>query len=145
MVNKSLEFLKNHVGKDSQESPSPVMRWLNPVLIYAEEGKLILQYEIRNEMTNPMKILHGGITAAIIDDAIGATIFSLGEKNYFVTVNLNVDYFNPVNQGEIIIAETSIIKRGKQIIHAQCEIFNRDRSKLLSRGITNLIKTEIER
>lgn len=144
-MNKSMEFLKQQVGKDSQASPSPLMRWLNPTLLSAEEGKLKLQYVVRNEMTNPIGILHGGTTAAIIDDAIGATIFSLGEAFYYVTVNLVVDYFNKVRQDEVIIAETQLVKRGQQIINVQCEVWNEDKSKLIARGYSNLTRTDIEK
>ena len=113
-------------------------------MVSVEEGKLVFQYTVRNEMTNPFKTLHGGITAAMIDDAIGATLISLGESNFYVTINLAIDYFAAAKENDVILAETSIIKKGKTIVNAQCEIWNEDRSKLLAKGYTNLIKTEIK-
>jgi len=138
------QFLKQFIGKEVQNSPSPFMNWLQPVMVSVEEGKLVFQYTVRNEMTNPFKTLHGGITAAMIDDAIGATLISLGESNFYVTINLAIDYFAAAKENDVILAETSIIKKGKTIVNAQCEIWNEDRSKLLAKGYTNLIKTEIK-
>ncbi len=141
-MNKSLEFFKSRLGKDSTGSISPLMRWLNPTLLKAEEGLLEFSYVIREEMTNPMGILHGGTTAAIIDDAVGATVFSLGKSSWYTTVNLAVDYFASAKAGETIIAVASITKNGKQIINTSCEIWNADRSRMLAKGHSNLIRVE---
>jgi acyl-coenzyme A thioesterase 13 len=143
-MNKILDFLKQQVGKDSRQSPSPLMQWLNPVLLSVEEGKLSLEYTVRPEMTNPVGNLHGGITAAIIDDAIGATMFSFGEPVFYTTINNVIDYFAWAKAGEKVIAETFIIKKGKQIVNAHCDIWNGDKTRLLAKGYTNLMKTEIK-
>ena len=82
-MNKALSMFESLIGQDSSKSISPLMRWLNPTLLSAEAGKLAFSYVIREEMTNPMGILHGGTTAAIIDDAVGATVFSLGKPNMY--------------------------------------------------------------
>ena len=135
-----LEILKTFIGKEFSGSPSPFMRWLNPTVISAEEGHLEFQYTVRQEWLNPMGNLHGGITAAIFDDIIGATMFSLNENNFIVTVNNSIDYFSTAKENEIIIAETKIIKRGKQFVNAECEIWNSYKTRLIARGTSNLFK-----
>lgn len=144
-MNKAIELLKFHVGKEASNSPSPLMRWMNPVLLSAEVGKLSLQYTIRREMTNPMGAIHGGISAAIIDDAIGATLFSFGEDHFYSTINNSIDYFGAAYENETVIAETSILKKGKQLVNAQCEIWNSDRSRMIAKGNSNWIKTELKK
>ena len=143
-MNKTIAIFKSLVGKDFSESISPLMRWLNPYLISAEEGQLVFSYIVREEMTNPMQTLHGGITAAIIDDALGATVFSLGNSHAYTTVNLAIDYFSSAKTGDTIIAETSIVKKGNKIMNAQCEVWNEDHSRMIALGHSNLIKTAIE-
>jgi len=145
MDNKAFEFLKNHIGKEVLESPSPFMNWLQPKMITVETGNLVFQYTIRKEMTNPFGTLHGGIIAAIIDDAIGATLISFGEPFYYVTVNLAIDYFASSKENDVIIATTSINKKGNTIVNAQCEVWNADKTRLLAKGYTNLLKTEIKK
>lgn len=136
------EFFKQNIGAEMTTSPSPLFNWLKPVILLVEKGKLILKYTIRNEMTNPMGILHGGMTAAIIDDAIGATLFGYDEPHYYVTVNLAIDYFASAKEGDQIIAETAMIKKGNQIANVQCEVWNEGRTRIIARGYSNLLRTE---
>ncbi|MGB5665257.1 MAG: PaaI family thioesterase [Maribacter sp.] len=143
-MNKSLALFKANIGKDATHSPSPLLRWLNPTLVSAEEGALEFSYVIREEMTNPMHILHGGTTAAIIDDALGATVFSLGNTHLYNTVNLIVDYFSTAKEGDTIIAKTAMVKKGNQIMNVQCEVWNADKTRLIAKGYSNLLKTKIE-
>lgn len=135
-----LQILKSFIGKEFTASPSPFMKWLNPVVLSAEEGQLEFQYKVRQEWLNPMGNLHGGVTAAIFDDVIGATMFSLNEKNFIVTINNSIDYFSTAKENDNIVAETKIIKRGKQFVNAECEIWNADKTRLIARGISNLFK-----
>lgn len=142
-MNKILAFLASKIGKDSSDSISPLMQWMNPTLLSAEEGKLEFSHTIRKEMTNPMHILHGGVTAAIIDDAIGAAVYSLNNSHAYTTVNLNVDYFSPAKEGDVVIAQTSVVKKGRQIMNAECLVWNRDKTKLIAKGNSNLIRTNV--
>lgn len=139
-MNKALALFQSYLGKDSSKSISPLMRWLNPTLLIVSEGELEFSYLIREEMTNPMGILHGGTTAAIIDDAVGAAVFSLGKPNMYTTVNLAVDYFASAKTGDTIIAKTSITKNGNQIINTSCEVWNADKTRMIAKGHSNLIK-----
>jgi acyl-coenzyme A thioesterase 13 len=140
-----LAALQSLVGQEFTASPSPFMHWLKPIVVSAESGKLAFQYLVRKDMTNPIGTLHGGVIAAIIDDILGATMFSLNEDHFYTTVNNVIDYFTPGREGEYIIAETSILKKGKQIVNAQCEVWNADKSRMIARGYSNLLKTNIER
>jgi len=135
-----LQIIKSFIGKEFTASPSPFMKWLNPVVLSAEEGQLEFQYKVREEWLNPMGNLHGGVTAAIFDDVIGATMFSLNEKNFIVTINNSIDYFSTAKENDNIVAETKIIKRGKQFVNAECEIWNADKTRLIARGTSNLFK-----
>lgn len=144
-MNKALALFQSYIGKDSSKSISPLMRWLNPTLISVTEGKLEFSYLIREDMTNPIGILHGGTTAAIIDDAVGAAVYSLGKPHMYTTVNLAVDYFASAKAGDTIIAQTSITKNGNQIVNTACEIWNADKTRMIAKGHSNLIKIDPNR
>lgn len=79
-----------------------------------------------------MGTLHRGVTSSIVDNIIGAAIFSLNEDYFYTTVNLVVDYFASAREGDIIIADTNITKKGKQMINAQCEIWNADKTRMIA-------------
>jgi acyl-coenzyme A thioesterase 13 len=140
-----LEVLQAHLGKEFSATPSPFMKWLKPVVLSADRGKLSFQYTVRQDMTNPMGILHGGVTAAIMDDVIGATMFSFNEHFFYTTLNNVVDYFAPAKEGDLIIADTTVIKKGRQVVNVQCEVWNEGKVRLIARGYSNLLKTGIEK
>lgn len=79
-----------------------------------------------------------------IDDILGATMFSFNEDTFYITINNSIDYFSIAKDGDDIIAETKIIKRGKQFVNAQCEIWNDSKTRLIARGTSNLFKTSSE-
>jgi acyl-coenzyme A thioesterase 13 len=135
-----LAQLQQFIGKEFDQSPSPFMKWLNPIIVSAEEGHLEFQYTVRPEWLNPIGNLHGGVTAAIVDDIIGATMFSLNENSFVTTINNVIDYFSTAKENDNIVAETKIIKRGRQFVNAQCEIWNADKTRLIARGTSNLFK-----
>jgi acyl-coenzyme A thioesterase 13 len=135
-----LAQLQQFIGKEFDQSPSPFMKWLNPIVLSANEGQLAFQYTVRAEWLNPIGNLHGGVTAAIVDDIIGATMFSLNENSFITTINNVIDYFSTAKENDNIVAETKIIKRGKQFVNAQCEIWNADKTRLIARGTSNLFK-----
>lgn len=135
-----LALLQKFIGREFTVSPSPFMRWLKPIVLIAEPGHLEFRYLIRNEMTNPLGILHGGVTSAIIDDLIGATLFTLSAHESYVTLNNVIDYFAAAKEGEHIIAETQIIKKGSQVVNMQCEVWNERKTKLIAKGYSNMFK-----
>ncbi|MHA4896683.1 PaaI family thioesterase [Pedobacter sp. PWIIR3] len=141
--NKSKQMLIDQIDQPLQYSPSAFMKWLSPVVRAVEHDSLTFEYIIREEMTNPMKTLHGGITAAIIDDAIGATVICMGRAFFYTTVNNAIDYFATAKLGEVIQAKTKIIKAGRQIINVQCEIWHIAKNRIIARGYSNMLKTEI--
>ena len=144
-TNKHIEILQQMKGKEFDNSPSPFTHWLKPVILEIELGKLTFQYTVRKEMTNPIGTLHGGVTAAIIDDIIGATMFTLGEPYFYTTINNVIDYLSSAKENDIIIAKASITKKGKQFINAQCEVWNEDQTKMIAKGYSNLFKTEFKK
>lgn len=138
-TNDRLKVFQSFIGKEVLNSPSKFMNWLKPTVISAEKGSLYCSYIVRGEMTNPYGILHGGITAGIIDDLIGATVFTLGLSNAYTTVNNNIDYFAPAKEGDIITAKTSIIKQGRTIINLQCDVILPSKNRLIARGYSNML------
>lgn len=135
-----LDLLRREIGNDSRNSISPVMKWLNPTLLKINEQGLTYGYVVRHEMTNPSGNLHGGISALIIDDTIGATLIAFLEDYFCVTVNNNIDYKAAAGLGETILAETVITDSASRIVTVQCEIWNADRSKLIARGVSRMLK-----
>jgi acyl-coenzyme A thioesterase 13 len=141
-VQPRLDRMKEFIGKKSFDSPSPFSHWLKPIIMEAEYGSLKCEFIVRKDMTNPMGMLHGGVSAGIIDDIIGATIFSMDLSHSFTTINNYIDYFSPAMEGDTIEAHSSVVKLGRQIINLQCEIWLPHKKRLIAKGYSNMIRIE---
>lgn len=142
--NKILPIFKSFLNKEFENNPSRYGAWMKGILREVEEGKLTAEYIVRKEMTNGIGTLHGGVIAGILDDIMGATVVSLGSKNFYTTVNLNVDYFYPGKEGDTITAKSFIVKKGRQIHHVQAELWNLETNKLLAKASSNLLRIDTE-
>ena len=144
MSNPTIQRMQARVGQEITESPSPLSKWLRGTLLKAEPGELTLQFTVREEMTNPMGIIHGGMVAAIIDDVIGMTVFSLHHEFFYTSVNLNIDFLASAKLGTTITAHSGIVRQGRNIIHAECCVLDTE-GKLLAKGSSNLLVTQIRK
>ncbi|MGB9859453.1 MAG: PaaI family thioesterase [Moorellaceae bacterium] len=77
------------------------------------EAKLKVEYK----HLNPWNNLHGGVFAALADTVMGAAVRATGKLA--VTVNLVLNYLQPVKEGEEILCQGKVIYEGKNIIHAE--------------------------
>ncbi|MBN2614679.1 MAG: PaaI family thioesterase [Bacteroidales bacterium] len=136
---QTLELLKMALNAKGKTSPSPFTNWLQPTVLEANYGSLTFEYVIRKEMTNPAGALHGGAVAGIMDDTMGATLFSM-EKGAYVTVNLDVNYFAPAREGDVIRSRSTVVKEGKKVIHMECELWLADDGKMLAKASSNLMR-----
>lgn len=136
-----IEQFKVLIGKESKDvSPSPLGRWLNGKLVDVAQGTMTVEVVIREEMTNPAGIMHGGIAAAIMDEVIGMTTFTLGSDAFFAASNLNVDFLRPGNKGETLKVVSEVIRAGKTMAHVECRIYN-EAEKLIAKATSNMVKT----
>lgn len=124
------------------ENAPPFSHWLGGTIREANKGAFTVEFTVRPEMTNPLGVLHGGIHAAIIDDMIGMTVYTLGSETYYLSVNLTVDFLGRAKVGDKVMAKSQVIRQGAQIANAVCEIFDA-KNNLISRGTSNLLRTNI--
>jgi len=140
--NIQLQMLKAKIGKTMKEGLSPYGQWIAGKLIAAEYGEVTFEIEVRNDMTNPLQMLHGGATAGIVDEVIGIAVFSLGRPNFYTTINLVIDYFASARLGDVIKCTAKVIKPGNNIVNVKCELWDVTQKKLLVTGSSNLMKIE---
>ncbi len=143
MENQIIGFFKSQIGKDSSLSPSPVARWLDGRLLEAEEGHLVTEYLITPAMTNPSGGLHGGVISLIMDELMGASVFSLNNEYLYTSVNLIVDFLRPARAGDKIIATADVYRKGRKIMNVECVLVN-EAGKIVARGTSNLVRTEVK-
>lgn len=142
MASKILQFMQANIGKTFGDYTPPFSKFLNGTILSAEEGKIVMEFTVREAMLNPAGLMHGGVHAAIIDEMTGLLVATLGEPTLYVSASLNVDFFGKVKLGEKVRAEAVLNKRGKTIMNAECALYNAEGTKV-SRGTCNLVNTHI--
>jgi uncharacterized protein (TIGR00369 family) len=80
---------------------------------------------------NSLNIVHGGITATLIDSAMGSLVFQLlPEDKYAVTTELKVNYLAP-GIGSSLTCIATVINKGSKLIVTEGKVY-RDDGKLMA-------------
>ncbi|WP_369012228.1 MULTISPECIES: PaaI family thioesterase [Sphingobacterium] len=77
----------------------------------------------------------------MIDNTIGATMFTFNEDNFHITINNSIDYLSIAKNGDKVISSNKVIKKGRQFVLAECEIWNAKKTHMIAKGTSNLFKT----
>ena len=144
-MDNGLERLRPYLGQELSAIPSPVGHWLKGTLEEIGDNGIKVSHVVREDMTNPAKILHGGIIATMLDDVMGITMIvkhSEDFSHFYTTVNLHVDYLASAREGATVIASSNVTKAGNKI--ANVEGWLHDSSgKLLAHATCNMLKVEM--
>ncbi|MCP4762547.1 MAG: PaaI family thioesterase [archaeon] len=139
---RMIQLFNSAKGMEVKKLPvPPLTKWLNPTIIDAKYGEIEVRYIIRPEMANPTGLLHGGIQCTMLDDIMGMTSTTLGLKGFLISIDLHIDYLGKAKVGEEVFAKGKIIREGKNIVHAEGQLFNKER-KLIAIASSNLLKTQ---
>lgn len=81
---------------------------------HAEDCKVHLSYQPRDEFANPMGHVQGGMICSMLDDAMGlfATVANKGQPSS--TINLNVSFLRPCQIAHVDV-EVYFVRQGRRI------------------------------
>ena len=101
---------------------------------FDEEGVITSEFCLTEAQQGPPGLAHGGASAAILDEAMGAAVWRAGYN--VAVVNLELNYHRPLPLGQSLAVEARLTRRGQRKIFAYGEIRLPDRSVAVSgRGI----------
>lgn len=87
-----------------------------------ESGLYTLQCRTQEWMRNPAGILHGGMGATILDQAMGFIAFCAKPKEGISpTVQLNVTYHRPLIPGEDVVVRVKLLSVTRSLINLSAE------------------------
>lgn len=134
---KKLEdYCKSTVRDDVARQHGTVNSMLGPDYhsCSLEEGTATLSFKIQKWETNRIGILHGGITAAAFDYAMGMLARFYADQNFTPTVSMEIKYIRPVELGETLLVTAKVVSVGKKIIHLTVESRSQETGKLTATG-----------
>ena len=115
------------------ERSSPLTAPWEPIYARRADDRYLLAIEVRPEHTNSRGLVHGGLIAALVDNAMG---LSLGEQlkaegrpatRGAITTALSIDYLGRAEIGDWLRFETDFIHAGKRTAVTQATVSVRHR------------------
>lgn len=107
-----------------QYNVPPFAQLLEMQNLKREPGKAQCELLIGNKHLRSLNMLHGGVTATLLDSMMGAAAGTTAPDQHFVvTVQLNVNYIRPAWHGEQIITKGEVIHSGEKTAVARGEIY----------------------
>ena len=104
--------------------PPPIAQLIGFKPIAFNNGEVILEFVAKEQHTNPMGTLHGGVLCDVADLAMGMAFAStLEDDESFTTLELKINFLRPVFS-EKLLAYGRVVKRGKSVGMAECDIKN---------------------
>lgn len=141
MKNQIYYQLKQFEGQYFTNTNSKAGKWLHYKLLHVEPGTIEASVLVREDMTNPNNMLHGGMIAMIMDEICGLSFYSLGYENYYTTVNLTIDYLYSAVVNSTVTAKGKVLRSGKKIANVECYIYD-EMNNIIAHAKSNLVNTE---
>lgn len=117
----------------------PFARVLGIELDAIERGRAVVSLRLRDELKQNNGIIHGGVTASLIDTAAAFVILTQLEADQTTTtVDLTIHYLRPLTSGQAT-AHARIIRGGRRLIIAAVDVFD-EAEKLAATALTTYIR-----
>lgn len=102
-------------------------------------GTATLALNVRQDLTQNLGLVHGGVIASLIDTATAFAILSLlAPKERVTTVDLTISYLRPVTMGRLR-AVAKVVRAGRRLFVVSAKVFDED-GKLASTALSTYIK-----
>ncbi len=141
--NKSLDKFKKLIGQKLDKTPSMAGNWLAGTLLQIDKDFIKVSYLVTAEMSNPARILHGGVASLMIDDVIGMGNFVAGSEYLMTSINLNVDFLSAAQIGEKLEVSAKLVRSGANLNHWDA-VITKESGKLVAKASSNMIKTHVK-
>ncbi len=117
----------------------PFFKLIGLELVSLRVGEAEFRMEMRDDLRHPGGILHGGVTATIIDTAMAFAVRTFVEPSApTATIDLTVHYLRPHISGPIRCT-AKVVRAGKRIFTVTSDVVNAE-DKLIATGISTYTK-----
>jgi uncharacterized protein (TIGR00369 family) len=119
-------------------APAPgIADLLGFTLTRVQPGHVECTLETRDDMTNPMGSVHGGIAATLLDTVMGCAVQTvIDDGETFTTTDLQVHYVRTVMPGATVHAVGTVVHRGRRLATAEGRLLD-ERGKLVAHATTS--------
>jgi len=113
----------------------PFSQLIGMRLVSLKLDEATISIEMRDDLRQPSGVLHGGVTATLIDTAMAFAVRTrLPFEAATATIDLTVHYVRPHTAGTVICVAKNV-RAGKRIFTVSAEVFNEE-GKLIATGLS---------
>jgi acyl-CoA thioesterase len=117
----------------------PFAKLLGMQLVDIRPNEGVIQIEMRDDLRQPSGVLHGGVTATIIDTAMAFAVRShLEDHEATATIDLTVHYLRPHTAGKVRCT-AKCVRAGKRIFTVAADVENEE-GVLIATGLSTYMR-----
>ncbi|MBI5154410.1 PaaI family thioesterase [Candidatus Poribacteria bacterium] len=119
--------------------------FINARTVLHEPGHCVQQVDVRPEFLQMLGVVHGGLIAALIDDALGEAMNAMLdlEREIALTSQLNISFLSSCGDGRLTV-DAKILKKGRMTGYGEAVVSRHsiEGAKEIARGNALLIRKE---
>ena len=113
----------------------PFAQLIGMQLVRLELDEATISVEMRDDLRQPSGVLHGGVTATLIDTAMAFAVRTRLEPTAATaTIDLTVHYLRPLTEGHAVCT-AKVVRAGKRIFTVSAEV-EKAAGKLIATGLS---------
>lgn len=123
------EAIRDVIAAMPQVAPGTIGDQLHFSLTDWDEaaGEYTFRCETAPWMANAAGTLHGGISAGVVDQAMGYVVYCIQPgPGFSPTVQMQLSYLRPLIPGKPVAIKVSVINRGKTLMHLRAEAYEEE-------------------
>jgi uncharacterized protein (TIGR00369 family) len=129
-----------HAIASRELPPPPIAKLLGFEIPEAWEGGARFEMPGGEEHYNPLGVIHGGVTATLLDSAMGCAVqTTLPAGVGYTTLEIKVNYVRAATAGMRLVAEGEVVHRGRTVATAEGRLIDGDTGKLLAHATTTCL------
>jgi len=113
----------------------PFAKLIGMKLVDVRPDEAVISIEMRDDLRQPSGVLHGGVTATLIDTAMAFAVRTrLALTDATATIDLTVHYMRPHLAGKFVCT-ARVVRAGKRIFTVSADVHNEE-GKLIATGLS---------
>ena len=113
----------------------PLAKLFGMELVDVELDRAVISIVIGDDLRQPSGVLHGGVTASLIDTAMAFAVRTrLAIDDATATIDLTIHYLRPHITGKCTCTAT-VLRAGKRIFAVSADVVNEE-GKLIATGLS---------
>ena len=113
--------------RDGRLPAPPMARAIGFRCVVAEPSEIAMTFDYEASLENPLRMLHGGVAATMLDTAMGAAAHTmLPVESAVVTLDLTLTYIRPIDARNTPGTATgSVLNVGRRTVYVSGEVVDR--------------------